>query len=149
MASIFKRLSWGSEPITTNKLQEMVNNDDWLRDNAIFGYYNVLGIARESGLSIRTGYVKSINTNNQSLYLSVYFNRPFLPGTRPVVVTSFATGHYHNITFGIKGLDGRGIPDHRGFVAIGSQGVLREKGQASKFSGNDQYFSYIAIGPNG
>lgn len=141
----FERINWGSEPVDTSKLNKMVANDDWLFQNMITGYYDVNGIVRDSGLEWRVGYIKGITTEAGSFFASLYYSRPFLPGARPVIVTGVASGNAMNYILGIRGLDNRGIPDHRGFLSHWSQ--LRPAGNPTKFKGGDQYAAYVAIAP--
>ncbi len=146
MANIYKRLAWGiKEPITSAKLNDMIGNSDFLYDNKIDGYYNALGIARDSGLSIRTGYVKVANTANAGQAVGVYYTRPFLPGVRPVVITGLAIDSRWNIFHGVKGLDGRAIPESRGFTVH----LWRDEGSTGDIYVGDQNIAYIAIAPNG
>lgn len=144
----FKRLNWGrKELIMSSKLNDMVQNDDWLFQNMIRGYYNVYGVARDSGLEIRAGYVKGYMTEDTSFFVEHYFPRPFVPGSRPVVVNGVASGSAQRFIVGIKGLDNRGIPDHRGFLAHFSQ--FRDPGGPTKFDSSDQWLGYLAISANG
>lgn len=145
---VYKRLNWGDhEPLFSDKLNNMVANDDWLYQNMLTGYYNVLGITRDSGLSARVGYVKGINTPNLSFFASHYYSKPFIPGTRPIVVTGVLSAASMRIMTGVKGLDQRAIPDHRGFLVHFSQAV-EAGGVQNKFDG-EFYAGYVSIGPNG
>jgi len=145
LGSNFKRLNWGTrEGVSTNKLNDMVGNDDWIFQNMVTAYYDALGVTRESGLSIRCGYIKALKTENMGVFIGSYYARPFLPGARPVVLTGMACDNYFGILHAVKGLDGRAVPDHRGFNLQLWQ--LRETGGPSKFSG-DQQISYLSISP--
>lgn len=139
----FKRLNWGfREFIPSSKLNDMVANDDWLFQNMLKGYYDVLGLTRDSGLEIRTGYVKGIATENPSFFAEYYYSRPFVPGARPVVVNGVASAAAQRFIIGVKGLDNRAIPDHRGFLMHFSQ--LRDPGGPTKFAG-EQYGGFCSI----
>lgn len=146
MSSSFRRIHWGSEPVATSKLNEMAANDDFLYENMISGTYDVLGVFRDTGLSLRTGYVKARNTEEMGYYLASYYARPFLPGVRPVVTTSMATDGIFGLLHAVKALDGRAIPDHKGFYLQLWQ--LRDPGGPTKFTG-EQFIAYISIAPNG
>jgi hypothetical protein len=144
---VYKRLNWGTqEPILSSKLNDMVANDDYLFQNMINGYYDVLGITRDSGLSMRTGLVKGITSEDISYFASHYFSRPFIPGARPVVITSVMSADAMRMIVGVKGLDDRAVPDHRGFMVHFSQ--FRDAGGATKFYG-EYYAGYVAIGQSG
>lgn len=143
----YKRLGWGpGEFIATSKLNDMIGNSDWLFQNSVTAYYDALGITRDSGLTIRTGYIKSIKTEDQGVFIGCYYARPFLPGSRPVVLTSIASDSFIGIYHGVKGFDGRSVPDHRGFNLNLAQ--VRDPGGPSKFTGT-QYIAYLAIAPTG
>lgn len=143
----FKRLNWGQpEEITAKKLNDMIGNDNWLYENNIQGAYDVLGVKRETGLTIRTGYVKGIASEDTAFWVSHYFPKPFLPGVRPVVVCSIVSATQMQLMVAVRGLDDRAIPDHRGFKMYWAQ--FRDPGSSTKFVG-EQYASYVAIAPNG
>lgn len=143
----YKRLNWGQKDlILSSKLNDMVGNDDWLFQNMLRGYYDVLGVVRDSGLEMRTGYVKGIATENVSFFAEHYYSRPFLPGTRPTVVTGVVSAAAMRYILGVKGLDNRAIPDHRGFMMHFSQ--FRDAGGPTKFAG-EQYAGFISIAPSG
>lgn len=144
--SIFKRLNWGSEGVDTDKLNDMVGNDNYLFEHSIAGFYDAFGVTRDTGLSIRCGYLKIINTSSHITGGQVIFTRPFLPGAKPVVVTGLAIDSAYNIWSGINNLDGTAIPDHRGFLIHLEQNDVG--GAASRFAGT-QFLAYIAIAPSG
>lgn len=147
MVSVYKHIGWGpNEPVSTLKLNDMIANSDWLFQNALTGYYDVLGIVRDSGLSMRTGYIKALQTEDDGVFIGSYYSRPFIPGVRPVVLTGMACDNYFGMLHATKGLDGRAIPDHRGFNLMLWQ--LRDPGGPTKFQG-DQNISYMAIAPTG
>lgn len=142
---VYKRLNWEYEPVDTNKLNDMVANDDWLFQNMVTAYYDVNGLIRDSGLEIRAGYVKAISTEAVSFFVSYYYGKPFLPGARPVIVSTPVSGNAMNYIITIRGLDNRAIPDHRGFLAHFTQ--LRDPGGPTKFQGGDQWVSFMALAP--
>jgi len=143
---MYKRLNWSKEPVSSQKLNDMVGNDDYLYERMITGYYNVSGIVRDSGLEIRTGFVKAIATEAGSFFVSHYYPKPFLPGARPVVLVAVVSSGPMLYVLGTRGLDNRAVPDHRGFLTHFSQ--LRPAGHPTKFVGGDsQWASYIAIAP--
>lgn len=144
---LFKRLNWGSpEEITSKKLNDMVGNDDALFENMITGAYDVLGVTRDTGLTIRAGYVKGIATEDPAFWVSHYFPKPFLPGVRPVVVCSIVSATQMKMMVAVRGLDDRAIPDHKGFKMYWGQ--FRNTGESTKFIG-EQFAAYLALAPNG
>lgn len=144
---MFENLNWGStSQLDVDKLNKMVANDNYLYQTMISGYYDTLGIVRDSGLSLRAGHIKAVHTEEMGVFISSTYSRPFLPGTRPVVVTGLVCENYFNIIHAVKNLDGTAIPDHRGFYVMLWQ--LRDPGSPTKFQG-EQYISYLSVGPNG
>jgi hypothetical protein len=142
---MYERISWGYEQIESDKLNKMVANDDYLYQTMITGYYDVLGVVRDSGLEMRAAYVRGIATEAVSFFSSFYYSRPFLPGARPVIISSVVSGSAMNYIVGVRGLDNRAVPDHRGFLTHFTQ--LRDPGGPSKFTGVDQWAGFIAIAP--
>lgn len=145
MPSNYKDIHWGIEKISKEKLNDMTANDRWLYEHMIKGYYDVNGISRETGLEIRVGYVKALVTEVGAVFVDHYFPKPFLPGVKPVIIGSLSSGSAFKVMTGTRGLDGRAIPDHRGFSVHWQQ--LRDPGGPSKFAG-DQWMGYIAIAPS-
>jgi len=141
----YERVSFGQGPIDSDILNKLSSNQDYLYEHMVTGYYNMLGVARETGLTFRVGHVKLINQSDWIQSHNVYFNRPFLPGTRPAVFLSLNCDAHWYLFYGTKGLDGRAIPDHRGFhLAVGKSHDWAHE----QFAGQ-QYISYLAIAPTG
>jgi len=143
-SDLYEHVSWGDGPIDVQFLQKMASNSDYLYEHQFNGYFNMLGIVRETGLTFRIGHAKLINTEDNQQIANVWFNRPFLPGMRPAVFTSIQTDQRNKVYIGTRGLDGRAIPDHRGFHLIAAQ----DDAPGTEFSG-EQYVSYFAIAPSG
>jgi hypothetical protein len=143
-SDLYEHVSIGDGPIDVETLQKLSSNQDYLYENQFSGYFNILGIVRDKGLTFRIGHAKLINTADQQQVANVYFNRPFLPGMRPVVFTSAQVDQRNKVYVATRGLDGRAIPDHRGFHLIASQ----DESDTSEFAG-EQYISYMAIAPSG
>lgn len=143
MSTSFTRINWGDEPITSDKLNDMVENDNYLFENTLSGFYDALGIIRDSGLTYRCGYINSIKTESLKQTIAFYYSKPFMPGARPVIITGEASSGLMAIFHAVRGLDNRAVPDHRGFNMIMSQ--YKDTPQ-SKFDGS-QVFSYFAIAP--
>jgi len=121
----------------------MVQNDDYLYENMIRGYYNVYGVVRETGLVLRAGYVKTYFTEAWWIGVNHYYAKPFLPGVRPVVATALTFTAAMRLDHALRGLDGQAVPDHRGFLA--GFWNNRDKGGPSEFRG-EQWLGYIALG---
>lgn len=142
---MYERISFGSGPVDDELLNKQVSNTDYLYDHMVTGYYNMLGVARETGLSFRVGHAKLINQSDVFQFHNVYFNKPFLPGTRPAVFLTLATSNHWYIFHAVSGLDGRAIPDHRGFKMY----VGKSLDWGHEQFAAEQYVSYLAIAPSG
>lgn len=147
MTFVYKRINWGSlsEPVSNSKLNDMIGNMDYLYENMITGYYNMFGIARTTGLSLRGGAVRLSASEHDIQAVNHYYPRPFPPGTRPVIVNGFNSDFRYRIWGANRGLDGRSIADHRGFQATFCQ--VRSGNGPSEYA-NEQWFTYLAFGPS-
>lgn len=141
----YERVSFGQGPIDSEILNKLSSNQDYLYEHMVTGYYNMLGVTRETGLNFRVGHVKLLNQSDQFQIHSVYFNKPFLPGTRPAVFISLNADMNWYLFFCTKGLDGRAIPDHRGFQLVAGKSTDWPWEQFAL----EQYVSYLAIAPTG
>lgn len=116
LASVYKRLEFGPGPMTTEKLNALAGNVDFLFDRMLRGYVNVAGIARDTNIRIQ-GFLCQASTslNNVSRYSNVYWPKPFGAGCIPVITY----GHYftealiHSV--GFKHISGGHLPDNVGF----------------------------------
>ncbi len=141
-SDMYERVTFGQGPIDSDILNKLSANQDYLYEHMITGYYNILGVTRETGLTVRVGHVKLLNQTDSLQGHSVYFNRPFLPGTRPAVFLTLSSDRHGIMDYFVMGLDGRAIPDHRGFHLIAYQD------RTDQFA-LEQYISYLAIAPTG
>jgi len=145
MSDMYERVSFGQGPLDSDQLNKLAGNQDYLYEHMVTGYYNMLGVTRETGLTFRVGHAKLINQSDVFQFHTVYFNRPFLPGTRPAVFLSLSMDAHWYLFFAVQGLDGRAIPDHRGFkLAVG-----KSHDWAHEQFDREQYISYLAIAPTG
>ena len=117
-SDMYERVSFGQGPIDSDILNKLSSNQDYLYEHMLTGYYNILGVTRETGLTFRVGHVKLLNQSDWIQSHNVYFNRPFLPGIRPAIFLSLSTEFHWYLVFGSRGLDGRAIADHRGFQLL-------------------------------
>lgn len=144
-SDIYERVAFGQGPIDSDLLNKLSGNQDYLYEHMVTGYYNILGVTRETGLTFRVGHAKLINQSDVFQTHNVYFNRPFLPGTRPAVFLTLSSDTHWYLFFCAKGLDGRAIPDHRGFQLVVGKSLDWPHEQFA----NEQYISYLAIAPTG
>lgn len=115
MSTPYKPVSWGNEYISSDKLNIMTSNDQWLYERTPTVYYNAYGIKKKTGgMKIAAGIVIfPANKKVSAATKNYYFGSFFAQGCRPVVTTGIATasgGRYHAIVRGHGGL----APDHRG-----------------------------------
>lgn len=140
-ASPYKAVNWSEEPITTNKLNQMSNNSQWLFENLPRIRYSNSGITKESGLKILTGQVTiTPPANATTTSRNVSFGNFFTPNIFPIVIlsTSSATTQ-RGIYTSCSALTGQGRPTSQGanifLYALANQ-TLR----------TTVYVNYIAIG---
>lgn len=107
--------SWSdNEPIFTDKLNAMTNNDQFLFENMPTVYYNGHGIRKTAGTKIMSAAVSIPANASGNGGNTFYFGNFFSSGCRPLVVASinsYPQGRFHLNTRGI----GTFWPDHRGF----------------------------------
>lgn len=139
----FKTTYWGdNEPMYTDKLNQMTNNDQWLYENMPAAYFNSQGIRKSSGVKILSGFAFIKATASVGSATTVYFGSYFSSGCKPVVVTSinaYPQGRFHLWTRGIGTL----FPDSRGFEARINVNEIDPKNNKIKY---DIYVPYIAVG---
>lgn len=141
----YERVTFGQGPLDSDVLNRLSSNQDHLYERMVTGYYDMLGVTRETGLTFRVGHAKLVNQSDWYQYHNIYFNRPFLPGTRPAVFLTMSSDQHWYIFHAVQGLDGRAIPDHRGFKMI----VGKMHDWAYELYDREQYISYLAIAPSG
>jgi hypothetical protein len=117
-ATPYKPVTWGDEPIFTDKLLQMTNNDQWLFENSAKMFYNGYGIKKTSGVKMMAAIL--ILPASKTLRSSSTFNFGsfFTPGCRPLIVTGtnpIGASLPPGITFSFRGI-GEPMPDYRGFT---------------------------------
>lgn len=141
----YERVTFGQGPIDVDALNKLSSNQDHLYERMITGYYDMLGVTRETGLTFRVGHAKLVNQSDVFQTHNVYFNRPFLPGVRPAVFLTLSSDQNWYLFFCVSGLDGRAIPDHKGFRLVVGKSLDWSHEQFDR----EQYISYLAIAPSG
>lgn len=119
-ATPYNPVSFNGEMITTQKMNQMANNDQWLFENSPRIRYNANGLVRDASLKVMAGKTPfTVNTATNYEYINVYFGSFFSAGCKPVVtatVEGFNAGaHRHHVV--ITGLTGGEI-DNVGFVGV-------------------------------
>ena len=112
----FRHVTWGEEPVSKAKLEQMTSNDEYLLDNMMRASFRNLGGTKNTGLKFLGGSVYLPANKKDSTWANVYFGNFFSPGCRPVVVATPAMYPTQQVTCNIHGIGQIQNPDHRGFV---------------------------------
>lgn len=117
-ATPYKPVSWNDRSLSTERLQQMANNDQWLFENSPRIRYSANNITRDSGLKViagKTAYAAQPTLDYTNV--EVYFGSFFTVGCRPSVSTTVETSLSGNRKFAsIRGFGGQEV-DYRGFIA--------------------------------
>lgn len=144
MATPYKPISWGNEYISSDKLNVMTSNDQYLFERTPTVYYNSYGVnKRTGGMKIAAGVVVIPSNRKKSAVSKNYnFGSFFAQGCKPIVTTGMSMnsgGRYHIV---IKGF-GSMTPDHRGFRV----NVIANEQTWKKTRINTRiYVNFIAVG---
>lgn len=139
----FKIISWSDdELITAEKLNTMVSNAEWVRDNMVQGDYAAFGKDKRDGVKLLGGVALISKSGNRSKSKRVSFNSFFTPQAKPIVTTGVVSSHQRRIFCTIEG-DGKPFPDGTGFVI---QVFIEADNDANKKITNDFYVSWMALG---
>lgn len=117
MSTPYRPITWGDEYISSDKLNVMASNDQYLFEQTPRVYYNAYGIRKSTGgLKIMVG-VKAFTPNKKvsSVSKDIYFGNFFSQGCKPVITTGLAMGpggRYHVVLSGVGASTIN--PDHRG-----------------------------------
>lgn len=135
---------WGEEPVGTPKLNQMVNNTQWVYENMPRMMFSAYGVKKTSGVKMLAGI--AIVPANGALWSSVdvSFGTYFTPGCKPVVVTGRQPTNgvwRHHVL--LRGLSTNNV-DHRGvrFAAGADYYGTTSKNVVSA----PQVIHYLAIG---
>lgn len=86
-ATSYKPVTWGEEPTSTPKLNQMANNTQWVYENMPTMLFNAYGIKKTSGVKILAGIAIVPANGAQWSSVNVSFGTFFTPGCKPVVTT--------------------------------------------------------------
>lgn len=110
-------VTWGDEPVFTDKLNQMTNNDQYLFENSPKMYYNSYNLKKTSGVRIMGGVLGLPATTTRYRSGTAYFGTFFSAGCRPIVVASVnPMGSGVDFSLTLRGVDSVYI-DYRGFRA--------------------------------
>lgn len=139
----YRPITWSdNEPISTDKLNAMTSNDQWLFENAPRMMYSN-GIIKTDGIKILAGTVVMPGADEWNSNTTVVFPNFFSSGCQPVITVTanaWPQGRYHLTISGI----GSGINiDNRGFFLRAAADEVNPKGMTI---GKSFRVHWIAIG---
>lgn len=139
----FKVISWAPlDPITDDKLDAMVSNDNWLRDNMMRGRYSANGVRRETGVRMASGLALITSGKSASKTRGVSFGDYFSESCRPIVTTGIVSASQRQIYATIDGPGSKPQPTRDGFQV---HVFVNSKNKKKKISRNF-YVSWHALG---
>lgn len=141
--SEFKVVSWAPlEPITDEKLDAMVSNDNWLRENMLSGQYKGHGVSKTTGVKIVSGLVMMPAGKANQVTKNVNFGNFFSTSCRPIVTTGIVSSFHRMIFATIDGPGSALHPTNQGFQVH----VYVDSTSKTKKISRSFYVSWLAIG---
>lgn len=139
----FKVVSWSPlDQITDEKLDAMVSNDNYLRDNMMTGQYAAHGVTRTTGIRMLSGLVLITASKTNTQTKNVSFGNYFSTACRPVVTTGILSTSQRMIFATIDGLGSLAAPTRDGFQVH----VYVDSTSKSKKISRNFYVSWHAMG---
>ena len=112
----FKVISWSPlDPITDEKLDAMVSNDNWLRDNMARAQYAANGVHRDVGVRIASGLALITAGTKAAKSKDVNFGSYFSESWKPIVTTGIVSASQRQIFATIDGPGSAPQPTRDGF----------------------------------
>lgn len=136
-------ISWSDqEDITGEKLDAMVSNTNYLRDNMLRGNYGANGITRDVGLKIASGLVLITASKTPIQSRTVSFSNYFSDSCKPIVTTGVVSSSQRRIFVSVNGPGSLPMPTRDGFqVVVEVDSTSKKKSITRNF-----YVSWIAMG---
>lgn len=104
-----------NETLTTDKLNQLTSNMNWLRDNTPRILYTLpSGAKREQSLRVASGRVFFPSSKSDSANQQVHFGNYFSAGCQPLITTGIVSDQQVRIFCTISGI-GSLHPDNTGF----------------------------------
>lgn len=142
-STAFKVVSWAPlDPITDDKLDAMVSNDNWLRDNMMLGKYSANGVNREVGTRMLSGLALITSGKSATKSRAVSFDTFFSESCKPIVTTGIVSAAQRQIFATIDGPGNKPQPTRDGFQV---HVHVESKNKKKKISRNF-YISWHALG---
>lgn len=116
-ATEWKAVSWvPNELITDTKLNQMVNNDEYLHNKMMVGRYDANGVTIDSSVRIMTGLALiAAQSKAATASVTVDFSNFFTPGTKPIVTTGIYSQNQRYLMATVQGKGSDPQPDSTGF----------------------------------
>lgn len=129
MITQWKPVSWvPNEDITSDKLNTMADNLEYLRQKQVGARYSAFGVNTEDNLKIISGvsYVPG-NAKGPTCTINVSFGNAFSNGCKPVVTTSCYSEVRRYMMITVQALTGTArMPDNTGFRATAAYWATKD-----------------------
>src|SRR5690349_1526731 len=114
---LIKVLSWSPlDPITAEKLNDMVQNDQLLQDNMVRSHYSGVAVTKDQGIRLASGLALITARKSASASKSVSFGDFFSAGCSPIVTTGVVSQNQRQIFPTIDGPGAEILPTRDGFT---------------------------------
>lgn len=135
-------VSWSPlDPITAEKLNNMVNNDQTIQENMVRGRYSGVGSSIDKGIRIASGLVRISPQTAPTKMVPVRFDNFFSDNCKPMVTTGIYSQKQREISVTLDGAGASLVPTNAGFNVI-----VYVRSAAKKKISNTFYVSWIAVG---
>lgn len=139
----YKGVTWNDEAVSTSKLNQMAQNDQYLFENSPVVIYQAHNITRTRGVKMAAGRTLCSKSGTNKEFHTVNFGSFFTTGCSPVIVHSML--HYGEVRvhWGHKGIGAKALPDHTGFELLGS---VDQYSLNVNFLTRNYYIDWMAFG---
>lgn len=142
-ATPYKAVTWGNEPVSSSKLSQMTNNDQWLYEQMPTMYYNGSGVTKNSSLKVYAVRVAFPPAAKSTQSTNVYFGNRFSTACSPIVTTGATGGVFSRKQTLVRGLNGKNVPDSTGCLLTV---MIWEPSQYTQTFRSACYVDLIAVG---
>lgn len=116
--SDYNPVSWNGEPITTDKLNQMCNNTQFIFDRTPRVRYTNEKLVRDQSIKVLAGKTAYAQSDEDNEWVTISFGNFFSAGCVPVVTaTAEPLGYFRRMAIAVSGLDFNNL-DNSGFQAI-------------------------------
>lgn len=115
-ATPFKVVTWSPlDPVKNEKLDAMVSNDNWLKENMVRGRYRGYRVRRSEGIRIAAGLALITSRKEHRAQTFVEFGDFFSQGCKPIVTTGIVSKGQRKIWVTVDGPGDTMHPTNNGF----------------------------------